>query len=132
MFDTTKIKINGAFYEMYENVFGDDFFVILASLRQSPRLVQLRKKAEADLTENEKEELLEANLKVAGIMKKCTPRIAYIGSKLYKSQYNGSYEDFLAFLATCEVSDFLNPEIISAVWEKIHLDQKTPNSVKNA
>ncbi len=132
MFDVEKIKINGAFYEMYENVFGDDFFVILASLRQNARITRLRKKEEKDLSDEEKEELLEANLKVATVMKKCTPRIAYIGSKLYKNQYNGSYQDFLAFLATCDASDFLNPEIISAVWEKIHLDQNVPKSVKNA
>lgn len=132
MFDVEKIKINGAFYEMYENVFGDDFFVILASLRQNARITRLRKKEEKDLSDEEKEELLEANIKVATVMKKCTPRIAYIGSKLYNNQYNGSYQDFLAFLATCDASDFLNPEIISAVWEKIHLDQNVPKSVKNA
>lgn len=132
MFDVEKIKINGAFYEMYENVFGDDFFVILASLRQNARITRLRKKEEKDLSDEEKEELLEANLKVATVMKKCTPRIAYIGSKLFNNQYNGSYQDFLAFLATCDASDFLNPEIISAVWEKIHLDQNVPKSVKNA
>ena len=132
MFDVNKIKINGAFYEMYENVFGDDFFVILASLRQNARITRLRKKEEKDLSDNEKEELLEANIKVATVMKKCTPRIAYIGTKLFNNQYNGSYQDFLSFLATCDASDFLNPEIISAVWEKIHLDQNVPKSVKNA
>lgn len=130
MFDTTKIVVNGAFYELYETCFGDDFFVILASLKQNPRITALRKRD--DLSEEEKEELTNANIKLGAVMKKVTPRIAYIGSKLYKKDYNCSYSDFLSFLSNCDASDFLNPEIITKVWEKIHLDQATPKSVKNA
>lgn len=130
MFDTTKIVVNAAFYELYETCFGDDFFVILASLKQSPRITALRKRD--DLSEEEKEELTDANIKLGAVMKKVTPRIAYIGSKLYKKDYNCSYSDFLSFLSNCDASDFLNPEIITKVWEKIHLDQATPKSVKNA
>lgn len=130
MFDTTKIVVNGAFYELYETCFGDDFFVILASLKQNPRITALRKRD--DLSEEEKEELTNANIKLGAVMKKVTPRIAYIGSKLYKKDYNCSYSDFLSFLSNCDASDFLTPEVITKVWEKIHLDQATPKSVKNA
>lgn len=132
MFDTEKITINAAFYEMFENIFEEDFFVILTNLRQSPRILALRKKNAEELSEEEQEELLKENLKLSGLMKKYTPRIAYIGTKLYNKQFNGSYDDYLKFLSNCEASDFLNPEIISKVWGKINLDQKVPDSVKNA
>lgn len=131
MFDTEKIVINGAFYEMFETTFGEDFFTILSSLRQNPRITALRQKKAEELSDIEKEELLKANVQVGALMKKYTPRIAYIGSKLYKKEYKGSYDDYIAFLATTDASDFLNAEIIAKVWEKINLDQAVPKSVKN-
>lgn len=131
MLDTEKIIINAAFYEMYENVFNEDFFTILSKLKQTPRIQALRNKKEEDLTEAESEELLKENLKLGGLMKKYTPRIAYIGSKLYKKEFSGSYNDYMNFLATCDASDFLNPDVIQKVWEKITKDQKMPSSVKN-
>ena len=131
MFDTEKIVINGAFYEMFETTFGEDFFTILSSLRQNPRITALRQKKAEELSDFEKEELLKANVQVGALMKKYTPRIAYIGSKLYKKEYKGSYDDYIAFLATTDASDFLNAEIIAKVWEKINLDQAVPKSVKN-
>lgn len=131
MFDTEKIVINGAFYEMFESTFGEDFFTILSSLRQNPRITALRQKKAEELSDIEKEELLKANVQVGALMKKYTPRIAYIGSKLYKKEYKGSYDDYIAFLATTDASDFLNAEIIAKVWEKINLDQAVPKSVKN-
>ena len=129
MLDTEKIIINAAFYEMYETVFGDDFFVILTQLRESPRVEALRKKA--NLTEEEQEEITNASIELGSKMRKLTPRIAYIGNKLYKKEFNGSYNDYVEFLSTCDASDFLNAEIIGKVWEKINLDQLTPKSVKN-
>lgn len=130
MFDTSKVVINGAFYEMYESCFGDDFFVILASMRQTPRIQAMRKRT--DLSESEKEEVLQANVKLGAIMKKQTPRIAYIGHKLYLKQFEVSYNDYLSFLTETDASDFLDAEVIKKIWEKIHLDQKTPRSAKNA
>lgn len=127
-----EIVINAAFYEMFENVFGEDFFGVIASMRSNPRISRLRSKKAEELTDTEKEELLSANIELAKVMKKYTSRIAYIGNKLYKKQYNGSYEDYLAFLASCESSDFLNPETVNAIWDKISKDQNLPSSVKNA
>lgn len=127
-----EIIINAAFYEMFENVFGEDFFGVIASMRSNPRISRLRSKEEDKLTDEEKEELMSANIELAKIMKKYTSRIAYIGNKLYKKQYTGSYEDYLSFLATCDSSDFLDPETINGIWDKISKDQKLPDSVKNA
>lgn len=127
-----EIIINAAFYEMFENVFGEDFFGVIASMRSTPRIQRLRSKDEDKLTDDEKEELMSANIELAKVMKKYTSRIAYIGNKLYKRQYTGSYEDYLAFLASCDSSDFLNPDNINAIWGKISADQKLPDSVKNA
>lgn len=126
-----EIIINAAFYEMFENVFGEDFFGVIASMRSTPRIQRLRSKEEDKLTDDEKEELMSANIELAKVMKKYTSRIAYIGNKLYKRQYTGSYEDYLSFLATCDSSDFLDPETINGIWDKISKDQKLPDSVKN-
>lgn len=126
-----EIIVNAAFYEMFENIFGEDFFGVIASMRSNPRIARLRSKDAEKLTDEEKEELMSANIELAKIMKKYTSRIAYVGHKLYLKQYNGSYEDYLSFLATCDSSDFLNPENINAIWDKISKDQKLPDSVKN-
>lgn len=126
-----EITINAAFYELFENVFGEDFFGVIAQLKSTPRIRRLRNKNADELTEEENDELMEANLAMASIMKKYTSRIAYIGNKLYKKQYTGSYDDYLKFLATCESAEFLNTEFITAIWEKITKDQSMPNSVKN-
>lgn len=126
-----EIVINAAFYEMFESIFGEDFFSVLAELRESPRIAAFRQKKAEELTTEETDELMEANIKLATMMKRYTPRIAYIGNKLYKKQYSGSYEDYLAFLSTCGAADFLDPEIIAKIWEKITADQNTPKSVKN-
>lgn len=131
-FDIEKIEINAAFYEIFESVFNEDFFSIMASLRRSPRIARLSKSKEEDLTEADKEELLNANVELGAKMRKYAPRIAYVGSKLYKKQYNGSYSDYLSFLAECDASAFMNAEIIAKLWEKINIDQKVPESAKNA
>ena len=75
--------------------------------------------------------MIAANLELAKIMKKYTSRICYIGNLLYKKKYNGSYDDFLNYLATCDASDFMDADIISAVWQKVTNDQMVPKSVKN-
>lgn len=133
MFDVTKITINAAFYELFQKTFGEDFFTILASLKPSAKIKALREKATKgdSLTEAEEKYLFDENLKVASIMKTQTARIAYVGSKLYKKDFRCSYENYIEFLATCESSDFYNPEVISAVWEKVTKDQGTPKNVKN-
>lgn len=161
MFDTEKMEINAAFYELFETVFGEDFFNVLAKLRPTNRIASLRsrqkmislnlKKANgeklteaeeklleknpgkwAELSEEEQEELMNWNIATGALMKKQTPRIAYIGTKLFKHEYRGSMEDYYVFLASCDASEFLNPETIAKVWEKVHLDQNLPKSVKNA
>jgi hypothetical protein len=38
----------------------------------------------------------------------------------------------MTFLASCDASDFLNPEISAKIWEKINIDQSVPKSAKNA
>ena len=45
MFDIEKIEINAAFYELFESVFGEDFFTVLASIRPSGRIQALRARA---------------------------------------------------------------------------------------
>lgn len=161
MFNSDEMEINAAFYELFETTFGEDFFEVLASLRPTKRMASLRsrqqmnslnlKKANGEelteeeenllaknpgkwqeLTEDEQNDLFNWKLKTSAIMKKQTPRIAYIGVKLHKKEYRGSLQDYYAFLAGCDASDFLNPETISKVWEKVHLDQSLPKSVKNA
>ncbi len=132
MFDTNKMEINAAFYELFESVFGEDFFSILVSMRPTPRISHLRSKKLEELTSEEQEEVLKFNASVASKMNKYSPRIAYIGTKLYNKQYGGSYQDYLAFLASCDASAFLNQETIKAIWEKISLDQAVPKSAKNA
>lgn len=126
------ITINAAFYELFESTFGEDFFTVLASMKQSPRITNLRKKDAKDLTEEEKEELDMSNLELASVMKKYTPRIAYIGRKLYMKKFSCSYADYLCFLSECESSTFLDPEVIASTWELITKDQIMPSSVKNA
>ena len=151
MFNTDNIEINAAFYELFENIFHEDFFTVLADLRPTNRIKSLREKAsvtykeviegqevekkKTDMTkldEEEQRELIAYNMKAGGKMKKYTPRIAYIGTLLHKKQYHGSYDDFLKFLASCDVSDFVNPTISAQIWEKINVDQAVPDSVKNA
>ena len=161
MFDIEKMEINAAFYELFETVFGEDFFDILSQIRPTKRISSLRsrvqmislnaKKANGEtlteaeqklleknpgkwqeLTEEENEELFAYNLKATKLMKKHTPRIAYIGTKLFKHEYRGSMEDYYSFLAENDASEFLNPETMSKVWGKIHIDQALPKSVKNA
>lgn len=160
-FNIDKIEINAAFYELFETTFGEDFFEILAKMRPTKRIASLRsrkrmvmlniKKANGetlteeeqklleknpgkwqDLSEEEAEELMKANIETGALMKKCTPRIAYIGSKLYKHEYRGSKEDYYSFLATYDASEFLKEEVITKIWEKVNLDQAIPKSVKNA
>lgn len=160
-FDIDKMEINAAFYELFETTFEEDFFDILAKMRPTKRIASLRsrkkmvtlnlKKANGepltdeektlleknpgkwqDLSEDEAEELLKANLETGALMKKCTPRIAYIGSKLYKHEYRGSKEEYYSFLAGYDASEFLKEEVITKIWEKVNLDQAIPKSVKNA
>lgn len=131
MINLDEVIINGAFYELFERIFNEDFFVVLTSLRPSARVSHLRSKKEDELTPEESEELITANLELAKIMKKYTSRICYIGNLLYKKKYNGSYDDFLNYLATCDASDFMDADIISAVWQKVTNDQMVPKSVKN-
>lgn len=126
--DINNITINAAFYEVYENVFNEDFFSILTKLLKNPRIVHLRNKKIDELTDAEKAELIE----VSGLTKKYTPRIAYIGNLLYKKQFNGSYQDFLSFLSSLETSELYEDSFVKAIWEKVIADQKLPNSVKNA
>lgn len=131
MFDTKKITINAAFYELFQKTFNEDFFTILASMKPDATITKLRTKKEEELTEDEAKLLFDANLEAASIMKTQTARIAYIGSKLYRHDYKCSYLDYIEFLSTCESSDFYDPEVIAAVWEKVTADQKVPNNVKN-
>lgn len=123
-----EIVINAAFYELFESVFNEDFFVVLTRLWKNPRIVKLRGKKPDELTDSEKAELIE----VSGLTKKYTPRIAYIGNLLYKKQFNGSYQDYLLFLSTCNSSELYEQETITKIWEMVVKDQTMPNSVKNA
>lgn len=132
MFDASKIEVNAAFYEMFESTFNEDFFGILATLRTTPRIERLRKKKDEDLTDSEKEELFNHNLEMASIMKKQSGRIAYIGTKLARKQYNCSYEDYLAFLSENNSYVFQDPDVIKQIWDKVTKDQIVPGSVKNA
>ena len=133
-FDAEKIEINAAFYELFESVFGEDFFTILTSLKASPRVLALSKKMKegGELTDEEKMEILESNKNTFPIMQRYTSRIAYIGTKLYERQYSGSKSDYYAFLAEYDSSVFLNKDVISKVWEKVNGDRKVPDSAKNA
>ena len=45
MFDVSKIEINAAFYEVFESVFGEDFFAVLAKIRPNGRIQALRTRA---------------------------------------------------------------------------------------
>lgn len=151
MFDIAKIEINAAFYEVYESVFGEDFFGILASVRPNGRIQALKnratklvkveengetvEKAIEDLSvleEDERKEINDYNITAGLVMRKTTSRIAYIGSLLFKKKYNGSREDYYAWLATCEPGVFIDKDNMSAIWEKIKIDQKVPDSAKNA
>lgn len=152
MFDIEKIEINAAFYELFESVFGEDFFDVLTKIRPSGRIQALRTRAtkmveEKDengekvekpkidlslLDEDEQKEVNDYNIQAGVKTRKYTPRIAYIGSLLYKKKYKGSLEDYYNWLATHEPATFSNPEIIKSVWEKIKNDQKVPDSAKNA
>ena len=132
-FDVKNVEINGAFYEMFERVFKEDFFQILTGMRPSPKIKRLSAMPkEYKLSEEEEEMMTEWRVKQGATMRKYTGRIAYIGTKLHKKEYNGSYEDYMSFLAAEDASVFLNPEVSSEIWKKINLDQKTPESVKNA
>ena len=151
MFNTDNVEINAAFYELFENVFNEDFFEVLTAMRPSNRIKALREKASkivkveeggkeiekkiidmSVLDEDDQNALMEYNIKVGGKMKKYTPRIAYIGTLLHDRKYSGSYNGFMTFLASCDASDFLNPEISAKIWEKINIDQSVPKSAKNA
>lgn len=151
MFNTDNVEINAAFYELFENVFNEDFFEVLTAMRPSNRIKALREKASkmvkvkedgkeiekkiidmSVLDEDDQNALMEYNIKVGGKMKKYTPRIAYIGTLLHDRKYAGSYNGFMMFLASCDASDFLNPEISAKIWEKINIDQSVPKSAKNA
>ena len=153
MFDIEKIKINAAFYELFESVFGEDFFTVLASIRPSGRIQALRARAtkivkEEDeetheivektkmdlsiLDESEQKEVVDYNIQTGIKSKKYTSRIAYIGSLLYKKKYNGSMNDYYSWLASFDVSVFNDKEVIAQIWEKITKDQKIPDSAKNA
>ena len=152
MFDIEKIEINAAFYELFESVFDEDFFDVLTKVRPSGRILALRTRAtkmvedkdengekverpKLDLSvldEDEQKEITDYNIQVGVKTRKYTPRIAYIGSLLYKKKYKGSLEDYYNWLATHDPSTFSNPETITKVWEKIKNDQKVPDSAKNA
>ena len=153
MFDIEKIEINAAFYELFESVFGEDFFTVLAQIRPSGRIQALRARAtkivkEEDeetheivektkmdlslLDDSEQKEVVDYNLQVGLKTKKYTSRIAYIGSLLFKKKYNGSMNDYYSWLASFDASVFNDPEITKQIWEKIRLDQKVPDSAKNA
>ena len=153
LFDIEKIEINAAFYELFESVFGEDFFAILAQIRPSGRIQALRTRAtkmvkEEDeetheivekpkmdlsiLDESEQKEVMDYNIQAGIKSKKYTPRIAYIGSLLYKKKYNGSMNDYYSWLASFDASVFNDKEVLQQIWEKITKDQKVPDSAKNA
>lgn len=132
MFDLDTMEINAAFYELFEVAFDEDFFDILAKLRPTNRIKALKVKAPDELTEEEAQEVLTYNTQAGLKMQKYTPKIAYIGTKLKSKNYSVSYKDYLMFLGEHEFGDFLNKEISKGIWEKIHLDQALPKSVKNA
>lgn len=151
-FDVTKIEINAAFYEVYESVFDEDFFGIMTKIRPNARIQALKSRAAklvktqdengetiektiedySVLEEDEQREITDYNIAAGLIMRKTTSRIAYIGSLLFRKKYNGSREDYYGWLATCEPGAFIDKETMSAIWEKINLDQKVPDSAKNA
>lgn len=134
IFDVEKIEINAAFYELFESVFGEDFFTILTSVRATPRVIALSREVKAgkELTDEEKMEIIESNKNTFPVMQRYTSRIAYIGSKLYERQYSGSKTDYYAFLAEYDSSVFLDKDVIAKVWEKVNGDRKVPDSAKNA
>lgn len=132
MFDTNNIEINAAFYELFESVFDEDFFVILTSMTPSGRMKALRAKKADELSEEEQAEVLKFNASLLSKYNRFTPRVAYIGTLLHQKKYNGSHADYMAFLASCDASDFLNPEVQNEIWKKINLDQALPKSAKNA
>lgn len=134
IFDVEKIEINAAFYELFESVFGEDFFTILTSVRATPRVIALSRKVKAgeELTDEEKMEIIDSNKSTFPVMQRYTSRIAYIGSKLYERQYSGSKTDYYAFLAEYDSSVFLDKDVIAKVWEKVNGDRKVPDSAKNA
>ena len=153
MFDIEKIEINAAFYELFESVFGEDFFVVLNTIRPSGRIKALKTRAtkivkETDektgetvektqmdysvLDEGEQKEIMDYNIQAGVKSKKYTSRIAYIGSLLYKKKYNGSMNDYYSWLASFDASVFNDPKITEQIWEKITKDQKVPDSAKNA
>lgn len=152
MFEIDKIEINAAFYELFESVFNEDFFGVLTKVRPSGRILALRTRAtkmveEKDesgekievakldislLDEDEQKELTDYNIQAGITTRKYTPRIAYIGSLLFKKKYKGSLEDYYNWLASHEPNTFSNPETIKNIWEKIKNDQKVPDSAKNA
>ena len=101
-------------------------------MKPNGRITSLRARKVEELSEDEQAEVMRFNVSLGAKMKKITPRIAYVGSLLHNKKYHGSYEDYMAFLASCDATDFLNPQITKEVWEKINLDQSVPKSVKNA
>lgn len=151
MFDVSLIEINAAFYEVFESVFGEDFFGVLAKVRPNGRIQALRTRATkfvkeqnengetvekaiqdySVLDEDEQKEITDFNISVGLLMRKYASRIAYIGTLLFKKKYNGSKEDYYGWLSTQDPGAFINPNTMSAIWEKVNLDQKVPVSVKN-
>lgn len=125
------LDINAAFYEMFERTFGEDFFSILSSLKSNPYFDGLRQKKAEDLSAEEAEALLKDNLRMSSIMRNQTSRITYIAWKLKRKEYKTSYEDFIAFLATCDATMFMDPDFIAGVWGLIANDRMMPKSVKN-
>ena len=131
MIELKDLEINAAFYEMFERTFGDDFFTILSSLRSNPYFDELRKKKPEELSAEEAEALLQDNLRMSQIMRSQTSRITYIAYKLHKKDYKTSYDDFIAFLATCDATAFMDPDFIAGVWGMKEEDKIVPKSVKN-
>lgn len=149
--DINKIEINAAFYELFESVFGEDFFTVLTTVRPSGRIQALRTRATelikttdengetverpkenlSLLSEDEQKEIMDWKLKAGLKAKRYTSRIAYIGSLLFKKKYNGSLEDYYMWLSSFDASTFNDPKVTQQIWEKVNKDQKVPDSAKN-
>lgn len=110
-----EIPVNGAyiFYQIFEDVFGTDFFALLTEISKlENRKKQITEKEEQ--TEEENQEVLQLNLAILSLMKKTSQKMLFVFNLLTKSDsevFEATIENYYSFLKELPLRAFSTTEV---------------------
>lgn len=110
-----EIEVNGSyiFYQIFEDVFGADFFALLTEIsklkNQQTQLTKSKNK-----TENDEKEIMKINLAILFLMKKTAQQMIFIFNLLTKSDsevFEANIENYYSFLRQFPLWAFNTDEV---------------------